>query len=215
MWPGGDDRTPTTPEKLLLPWASPTPSPWKPSTTGTRWNMRASERNKSWASHSWDLLPRRDHKANPGLSIPASWTQRAGTGRQSGADPSEKPPLPLPRLRLHPCFERIRTHSDHWGWRTTGITTSITAGLPACRLDRGETQLLVFLLCINGKVTVLVVQSYATLWEPTDYSLPGSSVHGILQARILEWVAIPFSRESSWPKDRTWISCTAGRFFTI
>ena len=44
--------------------------------------------------------------------------------------------------------------------------------------------------------------------------MPGSSVYGILQARRLEWVASPFSRESSWPRDQTWVSCTAG-FFTI
>ena len=44
---------------------------------------------------------------------------------------------------------------------------------------------------------------------------PGSSVHGIIQARILEWAAIPFSRRSSWPRDRTQVSCIAGRFFTI
>ena len=48
-----------------------------------------------------------------------------------------------------------------------------------------------------------------------DWSPPGSSVHGILQARILEWVAISFSRGSSWRRDRTWVSCIAGRFFTI
>ena len=48
-----------------------------------------------------------------------------------------------------------------------------------------------------------------------DCSLPGSSIHGILQARILECVAIPFSRESSQPRNRTWVSFTAGRFFTI
>ena len=47
-----------------------------------------------------------------------------------------------------------------------------------------------------------------------DYSLPGSSVHGIFQARILEQVAISFSRASSWPKDRTLVSCIAGVFFT-
>ena len=46
-------------------------------------------------------------------------------------------------------------------------------------------------------------------------SLPGSSVHGILQARILEWVAIRFSRGISWPRDWTWVSWIAGRFFTI
>ena len=43
--------------------------------------------------------------------------------------------------------------------------------------------------------------------DPMDDSLPGSSIHGIFQARILEWVAMPFSRGSSWPRDRTRISC--------
>ena len=48
-----------------------------------------------------------------------------------------------------------------------------------------------------------------------DCSLPGSAVHGILQARILEWVAMTFSRGSSQPRDWTRVSCIAGRFFTI
>ena len=48
-----------------------------------------------------------------------------------------------------------------------------------------------------------------------DYCSPGSSVHRILQERILEWVAIPFSRGSSQPRDWTWVSCTAGGFFTV
>ena len=63
-------------------------------------------------------------------------------------------------------------------------------------------------------VLCLVVQSCLTLCDPLDCSPPGSSVHGILQARILEWVAISFSRESSWPRDRTQVSWTASRFFT-
>ena len=46
-----------------------------------------------------------------------------------------------------------------------------------------------------------VAQLCPTLCDPMDYSLPGSSVHGIFQARVLEWVAISFSRESSRPKD--------------
>ena len=53
------------------------------------------------------------------------------------------------------------------------------------------------------------------LCDTMDCSPPGSSVHGILQARIPEWVAIPFSRGPSQPTDQTQISCTAGRFFTI
>ena len=51
--------------------------------------------------------------------------------------------------------------------------------------------------------------------DPVDSSPPGSSVHGIILARILEWVAISFSRRSSWPRDWTQTSCAAGRFFTI
>ena len=62
---------------------------------------------------------------------------------------------------------------------------------------------------------VVHTQSYPTLWDPVDCSLPGSSVHGILQAEILEWVTISFSTGSSWPRDQTWVSCIAGRFFTI
>ena len=54
-----------------------------------------------------------------------------------------------------------------------------------------------------------------TLCNPMDYSLPGSSVHGVLQARILEWLAVPFSKGSSQPRDQTLVSCIAGRFFTI
>ena len=60
-------------------------------------------------------------------------------------------------------------------------------------------------------------QSCLTLCDPTDYSLPGSSVHGIFQARMLGWVAISFSRGSSRPGDRTHVFCfswIAGGFFT-
>ena len=54
-----------------------------------------------------------------------------------------------------------------------------------------------------------------TLWDPTDCSLPGSSVHGIFQATVLEWIAISFSRGSSWPRDWTRVSRIAGRCFTV
>ena len=56
--------------------------------------------------------------------------------------------------------------------------------------------------------------SRVRLCDPMDCSPPGSSVHGMLQARRLEWVAIPFSRGSSRPRNRPQVSCTAGRFFT-
>ena len=59
-----------------------------------------------------------------------------------------------------------------------------------------------------------VAQLCLTLCDPMDCSPPGSSVHGILQARILEWVAMPSSRGSSQPRDRTQVSHIAGRLFT-
>ena len=59
-----------------------------------------------------------------------------------------------------------------------------------------------------------VAQSCPALCDPMDCSPSGSSVHGIFQARILQWVAISFSRGSSHPRDRTQVSCTAGVFFT-
>ena len=66
---------------------------------------------------------------------------------------------------------------------------------------------------LNWKV--LVAQVCLTLCDSMDCSPPGSSVHGFLQARILEWAAISFPRGSSWPRDRAPVSCTAGRFFAI
>ena len=65
------------------------------------------------------------------------------------------------------------------------------------------------------KMKVLVPQLCPTLCNPMDFSLPGSSVLGILHERILEWVAISFSMESSRPRDWIQVSHIAGRFFTI
>ena len=60
-----------------------------------------------------------------------------------------------------------------------------------------------------------VSQSCLTLCGPIDCSLPCSSIHGIFQARVLEWIAISFSRGPSRPRDRTQVSCIVGRCFTI
>ena len=64
---------------------------------------------------------------------------------------------------------------------------------------------------------VQMLQSCSTLCDPMDHSPLGSSVHGVLQARLLKWIALPSSRGSSWRRDRTGISCIsciADRFFT-
>ena len=67
----------------------------------------------------------------------------------------------------------------------------------------------------NISVKVKVTHSCPTVCDPMDCIRPGSSVHGILQARILEWVAVPFSRGSTQSRNWTQISLTAGGFFTI
>ena len=67
---------------------------------------------------------------------------------------------------------------------------------------------------LGVKVKVLVAQLCPTL-SPQTVALPGSSVHGVFQARILEWVAIPFSRGSSQPRNQTQVSHIAGRCFTF
>ena len=72
------------------------------------------------------------------------------------------------------------------------------------------TQLLEKPVVLWKKVKMLVTQSCPTLCNPMDCSLPGSSIQGILQARILEWVAIPFSRGTFWPRNWTGVSCIAG-----
>ena len=78
----------------------------------------------------------------------------------------------------------------------------LNPGLPHCRqfLYRRSHQ-------GSLKVKVFIAQSCLTLCKSMDCSPPGSSVHGILQARILEWIAIPFSRGSSWPRNQTGVSC--------
>ena len=78
-----------------------------------------------------------------------------------------------------------------------------------CRAGRGHSLLGVV------KVQMSVAQLCPTLCDPTDCSPPGSPDHGVLQARVLEWAAMPFSRASSRPRDRTWVSRTIGSFFTI
>ena len=83
-----------------------------------------------------------------------------------------------------------------------------------CEQNRNSIQKTTMKSCVNAKL----LQSCPTLCNPVDHSLPGSSVHRILQATILEWVAILSSRGPFWPRDRTHVSCIshiAGGFFTI
>ena len=69
-------------------------------------------------------------------------------------------------------------------------------------------------VCVCARAYVHIF-SHVWLFATMDCSLPDSSVHGIFQARILKWVAIPFSRGSSWPRHRIRFSHIAGRLFTV
>ena len=68
----------------------------------------------------------------------------------------------------------------------------------------------IYVLCY-----VHLLQSSPPLCDLMDWSPPGSFVHGIFQATILEWVPISFSRGSSWPRDQTHVSCLASEFFNV
>ena len=94
-------------------------------------------------------------------------------------------------------------------WPRTDLPKWIHQGSPRWSTVSNPTQS--FLLGYFYRIAkwVSVAQSCPTLWDPMDYT-----VHGILQARILEWVAVPFSRESSQPRDQTQVSRIACGFFT-
>ena len=85
--------------------------------------------------------------------------------------------------------------------------TWLSSTLTQCVLLEGLGKLAV--ARVSAILKLKVIQPCPTLWDPMDYT-----VHGILQARILEWVAFPFSSGSSQPRDWSQVSCTAGEFFT-
>ena len=100
---------------------------------------------------------------------------------------------------------------NQWLWCRALVAHSM------CSLPRAEIEPMSALarrfLIIGG--CVLVAQLCPTFCNPTYCSPPGFSVHGVLQARILEWIAIHFSRGTSQPRDWTLVSCIAGKFFTV
>ena len=98
---------------------------------------------------------------------------------------------------------------NHYSSSIRGPQLLLTASCVS--LDTAGMQLFFFLREVN---MLKVAQSCPTLCDPMDCSPLGSSVHGILQAKILEWVAIAFSRGSSCPRNRTGVSCIADEFFT-
>ena len=135
-------------------------------------------------------------------SLPRGWKMAGGQGNKS-VFPQKRNTLPLgddfwkflyPNYALPPENYKLKYIANKWDWWRTV-----------------EEQVLGNSLVVQW----LIPQKCPTLCDPMDHSPPGSSVHGILQARILEWVAIFFSRGSCWPRDQTQVSHITGRFFTI
>ena len=103
------------------------------------------------------------------------------------------------------------------GLRAYSLAQMLTKSKTKCPLDK-YIIISKYLHNLYGRKEVEgseVAQLCPTLCDPTDCSLQGSSVHGILQARVLEWVAISFSRGASQPRDQTQVSCIVGRRFTV
>ena len=84
-----------------------------------------------------------------------------------------------------------------------GRTGNVGIALPSLLRTRVNEKLVLYMILLHEKWKLLVTQPCLTPCDPMHYSPPGSSVHGISQARILEWEAIPFSKGSSQPRDRT------------
>ena len=115
-----------------------------------------------------------------------------------GSKEQTEPALPAPKDSLHPHRGGSTNSPTLAFWVSTCVSLFCNTSLSS---------LLHVYMCVSPSVV-----SDCNLM---DCSLPGSSVHGISQAGILEWVAISFSRGSSWLWDRTQVSCIAVRFFTI
>ena len=100
----------------------------------------------------------------------------------------------------------------HCLWGIEALISKLKTVAPEKETGSHQSSLQKVVLCLR-KVKKWKCQSLFV--SPWTVAQPGSSVHGILQARTLEWVVIPFSRGSSWPRDWTRAACIAGRFFTI
>ena len=138
--------------------------------------------------------------------------------------PWKDEPGGLPSMGLHRVghdWSDLAAAAEHWTRRAFNV-----GGVPyetgysdmTCHSVWGGSIICVHYMCTRRKVDGgggLVTKSCLTLCNLMDCSPPGSSVHGILQARILEWVAVSFSRGSSWVRNQTQVFHMAGSFFII
>ena len=147
------------------------------------------------------------------------WDLSFPTKNQTQAPCIGNGPTPGPHPQCEPLGRQGSPSSKFWNLSSNLlpiVLDQIAANgrsktLPLSRANVWST----FYVQSNVSCSCEVAQSCPTLCDPMDCSLLGSSVPEIFQARVLEWVAISFSTGSSWPRDRTWVSCIAARRFTI
>ena len=120
----------------------------------------------------------------------------------------------LPNYILNISYRVEISKWSHMYILTFAIYWQILLVFPLCNVYSTKESQNLILFCRPNVLCMLVAPLCPNLWDLVECSLPSSSVHGILQARILEWVAIFFSRGCSQPRDRTRVSCLAGRSST-
>ena len=116
-----------------------------------------------------------------------------------------------PTMRKHNLGQSILL-SRGSSWKVTMLSTASAAVFPAA-WEIGPSVLWTYFSPCGGVCISCWVVSNSS--HRMDYSPPGSSVHGILQVRILEWVVIPFSKGSSWPRDQIQVSYITSIFFIV
>ena len=148
---------------------------------------------------------------------------RVGTSLRAASEPPRVPRILRPHrescinhgfIRAHLCTLQDDTDlepQDHQG--ISAWSLSVPRGAHLISNNIPTSRVLTHNACVHAKS----LQSWPTLCDPMDRSPPGSSVHGILQTRVLEWVAVPSSRGSSGPRGQIHVShicCIGKRFFT-
>ena len=182
-------------------------------------------RGQSWfqiIANGWGELPSPEKRGLIGYSVsaidtegePCAWGRGALSLASEGGTPSQSKYSEVPYIRTlkSRTFEDANVHS-HVKSRKSVHVYSVHCHMRASSTSGCAFVYCTVQLCIECMCAKLL-QLCPTLWDPVEFSFPASSVHEILQARILEWVVMPSSRGSSLPRDWTdvlYVSCTGRR----
>ena len=194
------------------------PNAWGPDLTpgqGTRSHMRQLRVPMLQLKIPHAAMKTRYHQINNSYMSKVSDTSRASLEPQMVKESPAMWEAWVPSLGWEdPLEEGTATHSSILAWRIPmdrWARRATVHGVAKSRTRLNDQAYRYYWQC-RYRVRAQPLQSCTTLWNPLACSPPGSSVHGISQARTLERVAVPSSRGSFWPRDWTRISCVAARF---